>query len=62
VSPSAIINGVSTPLSGYNVLARSGWADNNGNVLGRLLVRDVLHCRTLCAQPGGLVGLLSLSC
>ena len=36
---SATINGVVMPLDGYSVLARSGYTDLNGNVLGALLVR-----------------------
>ncbi len=39
MTSSATINGVATPLSGFQVLARSGWVDTNGNVLGLILVR-----------------------
>jgi hypothetical protein len=35
----ATVNGVAMPLSGYNVLARSGFIDTNGAVLGLALVR-----------------------
>jgi hypothetical protein len=38
----ATINGVATPLSGFNVLARTGWTDTNGAVMGQLLVRPPL--------------------
>ena len=39
VTKSVSINSVATPVSGYNVLARTGWVDTNGLVLGQLLVR-----------------------
>ncbi len=42
VTNGVTINGVATPLSGYNVLARTGWTDTNGAVMGQLLVRPPL--------------------
>ena len=50
VSSAATINGVTKPLSGYDVIARSGFVDSNGNILGLLLVRAVLACPCLCAR------------
>jgi hypothetical protein len=47
VTNSATVNGVATPLSGFQVLARSGWTDTNGNVLGLMLVRAGVHARVL---------------
>jgi hypothetical protein len=52
---SATINGVVTPLSGYETLARSGWVDTNGAVMGLVLVRArarVLRRR----EHGGVLG------
>jgi hypothetical protein len=42
----ASINGVAVTLSGYSVLARSGFVDTNGAVLGALMVRHSgpAHC------------------
>ena len=45
---SATINGVVTPLDGFNVLARSGYSDQNGVVLGALLVRRCTRARRAC--------------
>ena len=50
----AVINGAAVTLSGYNVFARSGYADTNGAVLGLIMVRPAATAarRTGCAHSG----------
>ena len=47
-SKGAVVNGVATPLSGYQVLARTGFSDTNSRVLGLLLVRARCGAASSC--------------
>ena len=54
VTSSATINGVATPLGGFQLLARTGWTDTNGVVMGRVLVRVGYYGPHLRAGAGAL--------
>jgi hypothetical protein len=52
----ATINGAAISLSGYNVLARSGFVDTNGAVLGAVMVRQSRPRAGLCIGEARCLG------